>query len=177
MPNIDELEKLLKQNQELIKLVMQQKGQKKKTTRKGKKTTSKKETVKKQIPKLPYSETNSILQEMKVAESISRFGILWNAENPYNISSKAIEKFYNDYNIDKRFKKWHMSYSNKDTINNNQLQGKEKKVKQVNLENRIKQIESKLKGKHKGKSTNQVDKITDFLVSQLEKLEEQLGEL
>jgi len=177
MTNIDELEKLLKQNQELMKQIMEQKNktQKKSKGSKTKKATTKK--VKKEKPKLPYSATPEVLMNMKSDECKSRFGIVYNSDEPYNISGKAIEKFYKDYNIDKRFKVWHLSYSNKDIINDKQLEKQPKEVKVSNIENRIKHIEKKLNGKHKGKSVNQKDKITNFLIGQLEKLEEQLGEL
>jgi len=168
---IEEMEKLLTVALEQIK-------ESKKNQSKPKKKTTKKKTVKKvtkkEEPKIPYSDTETILKNMKVDESISRFGILWNSEQPYKISGTSIIKFYNDYNIDKRFKLWHMSYNNKDIIINNQLTDKPKKMFKQSVENRIKQLEDKLKNKPKNKTVNQSDKMENFIINQIEKLEEML---
>ena len=146
---------------------------KKTTTKKGtrKKATKKATPPKKEIktPEVPYSAVKEILENMKPEENISRFGILYNSENPYSISGKAIEKFYIDYNIN-AYKKWYLSYSNKDIINDMQLK-KHPKSKKQNINARIKIIDEKLKSKPKNKNVNQQEKINEFLLKQMDKLE------
>jgi len=168
MPSIEELEKTLKATLKELEAVkkQQQKKTTKKTTKKSKKTDKK---PAEKTPELPYSAVSDILKNMKPDESISRFGILYNADNPYNISGKSIEKFYIDYNI-KAYKKWYMSYNNKDIIIDNQL-SKHQKFKDKNINARIKVIEEKLKSKPKNKNVNQAEKIEEFLLKQLDKLE------
>jgi hypothetical protein len=163
------IEKLIKQNEVLIKALQKAGNTSKKTSKKTKSKPKPKQ------PDIPYNQTTDIIKEMSVDENKSRFGILYNAENPYNaISGKSITKFYKDKGI-KAFKVWHMSYKNKDEIIKAQLQGMSKKIKQRNLNARIKHIEEQLNKKRKpsGKSfnVNHIDKINQALINQLERLE------
>ena len=166
-----DIEEVLRKALEVIEASKKKTTSTKKVSKK--KTTTKKPNKKKvkEEPKLPYSEVPAILQEMKTDECISRFGILWNSEKPYTMSGNSIIKFYDDYNIDKRFKKWHMSYSNKDLIINKQLEGKPKKVFNLSVNSRIKQLEEKLGNKPKNKTSNQSDKMKDWLTKQIDTLE------
>jgi len=166
--NIEEMESLLK---EALKTIEASKQKTTTTTTKKRSKKSTKKNIKPEIktPELPYSAVSDILKDMKPEESISRFGILYNSENPYNISGKSIEKFYIDYNI-KAYKKWYMSYNNKDIIIDNQL-SKHNKFKKQNINARIKVIDDKLKSKPKNKNVNQQEKIEEFLLKQLDKLE------
>lgn len=169
---IEDMEKLLI---EALKTIEANKKKttttKRKSSKKKSKTTAKKPQQKQQ-PKLSYSAIPDIIENMKVEECISRFGILHNSENPYNISGKAIEKFYTDYNIS-AFKKWYMSYTNKDLIIDKQL-SKYKNNTTKNIQARIKIIEEKLNKKYPSKTINQKDKIQNALINQMQKLEARL---
>lgn len=170
---IKALKQLIEQQQQILNQLVCNKDNDNES-KKSDKTSSKKKSTKKEQSKVPYSAVPDIINKMSKTENIKRFGILYNADKPYAIKSKAIEQFYNDYNIDKRFKVWHMAYSNKDLIINGQLKGQSKAVKKQSIENRIKQIEEQLNKQHKGKTTNQSEKINDFLTAQIQKLEEML---
>jgi hypothetical protein len=185
--DIDTLDKLVEQNTALIKELQELKGKngtdtKKKTGKKSHKKYSKKhQNIKgkprqpktKKIPEQPYSAIPDILKEMTLDECIARFGILWNSDKPYAINGKAIQKFYKDYNI-KTYKPWYMSYGNKDIINDKQILPKNKTQIQQNIANRIKDIEARLEKQRKPSehlTINNIEKIENALIQQLEKLE------
>lgn len=169
MTSIKEMEKKL---ESALKTIEDLKGIITQTSKKSHKNKGKniKTPPIKPRPELPYSEVPAILSEMSLEENKARFGLLYNAKNPYDISGKSIEKFYKDYNI-KAYKKWYMSYNNKDIIINIQLKA-HSKHKKANIERRIKFLDEKLKSldKNKNKNVNQREKIEGFLLSQIDKL-------
>ena len=175
--NEELIAKILKQNQELID-ALKDAGDKKPKTKKGKSKPKKQSKPKEIKPTIPYSQTPDIIKEMSADENKKRFGILYNADNPYtSITGKAITKFYKDNGI-RAFKIWHLNYANKDLIIEGQLEGQSKKVKSKNLKARIQHIQNQLDKKRNpsGKSfnVNHIDKINNALINQLEKLEGQL---
>ena len=119
-----------------------------------------------------YKDIPNILRNMKATECIKRFGILYNKENPYQIKSSNIEKFYNDYNI-QAYRKWYMPYSIKDIIIDKQLE-KHPRLREKNIKNRIKILKSRLKKEYKNKTVNQVEKINEYIKSHIKRLQQEL---
>jgi len=155
---IEELEKTLTSLLEEVKNLKGKEGKKK--------VKKAEENVK------TYKDIPEILRSMSHVENVKRFGLLWNAENPYNIPSKAIEKFYNDYNI-QAFRKWYMSYDNKDIIIDKQLE-KHPKARNKNIKRRIEVLKQKIHKEYKNKTANQIEKIKEHLENHIKKLEGEL---
>lgn len=161
---------VLKSTQELTQVKPQEKTLSKKKP---------KEKPQEKKPELPYSDTTKILQDMKLEEIISRFGILWNSKTPYaDFKSQAIIKFYNDYNI-KAYKRWNLPYACKDLIIDRQVEGKNPNGMINSIEKRIDEINGRLDREMKPTqkmTVNNIAKREEHLIKQLEKLEKRLSD-
>jgi len=150
-----------------------------KTPKKTTKKQEKKQKPKVQPKEISYGETPNILNEMKDEESVARFGFLYKSKTPYqDINSKSITKLYDDYNI-KAYKRWSLSYSNKDIIIDRQIKNHNPKGMTASIEHRIDEITKRLDKELKPSdklTVNNIAKREEFLTKQLETLERRLNE-
>lgn len=172
----NEIENALKLALEIIQKSQKKAG--KKPVKEQKPTPKPKKQVEK-IPEISYSEIPEILKDMKHEESITRFGFLYKSKTPYqDINSKSITKFYDDYNI-KAYKRWSLSYGNKDILIDQQIKNTNPKQMTPSIENRIKEITQRLDKELKPTekmTVNNIAKREEFLTKQLETLEGRLNE-